>query len=980
MRPRPPAAVTLATVAVAVSACGDAFEVTPLHARCEIPIRDTSCPVVDPFADPERYPVAEQECEVWLYFGDEAADGTGGRLGQAPWSREGGSGFFGWLPDCANPIWVDPAAVVGAEEVFMVCLSTADRCEELATVENRRCELPAEGPLRLGEGSSVAGVVETEGGVAALWTDDDEAPHVTFLSVAGGGLAVAADVEPCGPPCGAPEGPGEDCRLLTVEAAARGASVLLPGLCGAKALVEVSPEGTVAEHSVVPAEEAGGPTPAAVLAAVDGESGLVALWTDGRNLWSTTFTEASGSLEPGEPVLAYRPEQPLTRRGPAGACWSAEGARCVATWEHVLLDGPVGPSVLDRRGVGWLYLDGSPDARGAPLTAAEDAIVAVGPEPRGIVVSREPTLGMLARIWDGTGALPAVLSDVHQLGHGGRDDEVGWSLSRPTAVAVGGAAFAVAWWADTAGGSDQTLRLALTAVAEASGLSSLVYPAELVPPRARALDGDGGAPPLLAVELDEGMGSLLAGGLVTTSGSPDTATLELALAGGLVSSGRELPRPEEVVRLSSAPVEVGSVAGCRGDAGWLGDRFVMIVPTDEGLVVAEASREPDGTPRLATEPLPTTAGMSTPCNATLWTGDGSGADAQALAVFDTLDPEGGPLWGAQARIDTDGGVVWGSPSRLEGAAPRARGPRFAAGDEPLLLYEGSASGAIASDVLAARVAFDPATGALEASSVPMPDSSAAWTVPALVLGVSLPDDRVFVVQVRRDLWSLDAAPSPVAEGFVAELGGWSADPVQLLPEGLAAVPTSVVGHELGPAGSPSGRYLSVALGLPGPTPETRFASAGSDSLALLVEPGAAPEPFELQDDWMWVGDFRTGGEELECLARSVHLAAAGPHRAGAAIFARTCADLSGAEVTTLWLTPVDPRLHPTARPIALSTYGAAGAGQPNAGASLRDVVEPHLGAALTRLTADDSFVAVWTEPDTVGQGASVEAMRVGCAP
>lgn len=454
-----------------------------LYSRCEIPLENFVCPVVDlttivPRETQNNEDQPQWGCELWGVDHMSDADGQRVLATANSWSieirEEGGDDSEQWPcgDDVDQMIVVDPAIAATYREGYLVCRSDQERVGKCPSLERRtsRRTCSKRGEMQtLGEGVAISSVVVTDDGPAVIWHEGDHltrTPTVTWLTITPEGIAESmGSVEPCQD--GHCVGNAREGCPLPLQSTAVGSAVVSPGLCGGASLIEVRRDGsTKLPVSFLP--EKLRPEARGLALSPDGHGGYLYLWSNGPRLMATSLEEDNRELQLtggdlGSHTEIWNPDR--DDRGVASAaCFNPAGRepRCMVSWVT-----PESPPSLDDddladdllwafRGMGgevqWQLLsqEAEPTDAGV-LGSGQHVQLAMSTEgtaerPLGIAVWREANYGILASAWRADTGNTAFGTTVHQLGDGRVDEQGGWSVSLPTILPIDRHRFIVGWW------------------------------------------------------------------------------------------------------------------------------------------------------------------------------------------------------------------------------------------------------------------------------------------------------------------------------------------------------------------------------------------------------------------------------------------------------------------------------------------------------------------------------------------------------
>lgn len=578
----------LALVALGSWGCGDPFanERRLLQSRCEVHLDDLQ-PVVDPGGltssadfdlDSEDPNIA---CELYLFRLEEGDEGE--LIEEAELIESGSWGLDcdeevaeeldGGVeePDAAPPedrlvysgcqLWIEPELVNRFVDGVMLCDNNTGESCQTNDGERTICAVEPDSVLSLdGDRSSNRRRLVT-GAVVAVDTFDEDPSRVAVTTMtstdatstvtvqwlelddSGEATELISSVEVCDSLCLAGlERRAPEHAWVGVQTATRGENLLLAGPCGARAVVEVSPDGACQLHQVV------GPEPVAepevVIGVTEAEGGgFLTLWTDGLHVYSTLLEEHEGELwARDDGVSLIETLETQSRETPDAMCTclfggdDCENGSCAVLWTEVTRfaedeDRGERTLLLDAFGQSWRGEREQvfePDFVGEgyggrlALTTFEE----VEPLPtsvEGVVVFRHEITGLQAQGWhaallDSLSGMLDVSIEIYEpvVQLGDRPMTSDFSLEQVTERT-----FAAAWWER---GRDEDFQLGLALLGLRSSWSEVVSSVILTPgffpmnasdvvgedaiPRPviqASVPADGGAPQLL-VAAHEGEG------------------------------------------------------------------------------------------------------------------------------------------------------------------------------------------------------------------------------------------------------------------------------------------------------------------------------------------------------------------------------------------------------------------------------------------------------------------------------------------
>lgn len=553
MRWRSNALWVLCFMATTLNGCQQ-FDRGRLYARCEIPLNNFVCPVVDlSTIVPEEAQNNDDQprwgCELWLVDHMSDADGQMVLATDGAWSIEtrqregedvdagdadagdaGVEGSVDWPcgDDVNQRIILDPAIAATYRGGYLVCLSDQERvgeCPDLERSTPRRTCSKRGDPAEIGQGVAISSVVMTDDGPAVVWHQGsylERMPAVTWLDVTVDGVALPTTPEmpvwPCeGEPC---DGRGPEACPLPRQSASSGGAVLSPGLCGASTFVKVSKngrEGGDGFDSIV--LDTAVPEARALAVTTDDQGDYLLLWSNGPRLMATPFEEESGRFNPtgGDLGLHHEIWNPdKDDRGvPSAACFdtATDRPRCMVSWVT-----PESLSIFDEEDSEWILTGIGGDIQWQlvdPDAELEDAGV-LGPGqhvqlamstsgddsdggPLGIAVWREAHYGVLASAWraglERSVEGPEFGSRIYQLGEGQVDESGAWTVSIPTVFPIDRYNFIVGWWRLRDGLDEAELVTRMVRVERDSLILSVVHLDLGDPLVKRLVSADGAAAP-----------------------------------------------------------------------------------------------------------------------------------------------------------------------------------------------------------------------------------------------------------------------------------------------------------------------------------------------------------------------------------------------------------------------------------------------------------------------------------------------------
>lgn len=611
-----------------------------LHAWCEVHLDELTWPVMD-LREVTGLAEPIDACELWLVDPLREDMPEFEHVLRDRWGLLCEEEIFLLEPDGVPPdwetcnllVWVDPVLIGSYRDGVLHCRpAEGEECRASPAGTRTHCDLTNDEVL-LGLGAegdersdrnilSVMTFESSPGTAAVVWNSAEEIqPWISWVRVAAEGAPIVEEeLDVCA-----------ECRLVIGDSEPRGGfvafqtagftdeSVLLAGPCGAPGVVELHRDGQCELHPLLGGEEEHLRNIEA-LGVMATTEGYVALWSEGQRLWITVY---GPQLQRLHSRVIWQNDATLTRAFPTSVCLPSTRGEpdCVVLWtsrEHGI------PGELPNEGDSTLVWNVRNQSRGdepwqahhRELAAGFGGTFAISSESwdscdrpmgcGGLFVFRHPSYGLLARSWIANSIeQPEGDPQYHPLAFSRYVAQLadGDEISEPALVALRGDAYAVGTVAQRE--PDQPREMSLTLVGGQPELRRLVTAAAIVP----------GFAPLEPTRAHEvplvDRNPSLAFGRRAMAGVSDSLLLGAVVEGGEVGcelqvaiasapGEEELPADGEwpfVVELTllAEPFHIPAPwlcqLNCRVEATWLGDRFIVALPSEEGVRIVTFTEE-----------------------------------------------------------------------------------------------------------------------------------------------------------------------------------------------------------------------------------------------------------------------------------------------------------------------------------------------------------------------------------------------------